>query len=153
MAKLTSLTASPSRSYDVSCHRSDVAAVRRALEPLMSRLGACVVPVEQATPSDIPIEWKGITIGAARLPGLSASLPSLLREVDAVIGRTPARMTVSDRQRAIQYLDAKGAFLLRRSVEHVAAHLAISKTTVYAYRRRRSDLTSLPTPIERWFDR
>jgi hypothetical protein len=100
---------------------------------LITRLGARVVPVAQRSRRDV---WNGVTIGAVRLPDLTATMPRLFREVESVIGRTPARMTASDKQRAVQYLDAKGAFLLRRSVEHVAAHLAISKTTVYAYRRR-----------------
>ena len=42
-------------------------------------------------------------------------------------------MTRAEKQQLVRYLDERGAFALRRSVESVAETLGVSRFTVYNY--------------------
>jgi predicted transcriptional regulator YheO len=64
---------------------------------------------------------------------LDDALPQLLAQGEAHIGRPLSDMTRADKQRLVRYLDERGAFALRRSVESVAETLGVSRFTVYNY--------------------
>ena len=52
---------------------------------------------------------------------------------EAWIGRPVGEMNRLDKQRLVKFLDERGAFSLRKSVEAVAAMLGVSRFTVYNY--------------------
>lgn len=64
---------------------------------------------------------------------LHTALDRLLADVEREIGTPLAEMTRDEKQRAVQRLDANGAFLLRGSVEDVASTIGVSRVTLYAY--------------------
>ncbi len=60
-------------------------------------------------------------------------LDTLIQEAQETIGKPPALMTKEDKIRVIQQLDAKGAFLVKKSGEKICSYLNISKFTLYSY--------------------
>lgn len=60
-------------------------------------------------------------------------LQVLMRDTITVIGKPVAEMTKDDKVEAVHYLDEKGAFLIKKSVEVVSQFLGISKFTLYNY--------------------
>lgn len=61
------------------------------------------------------------------------ALDLLIREAIRTIGKEITAMDREDKIRLVSYLEAKGAFLIRYSIERVAQSLNISKYTVYNY--------------------
>lgn len=78
---------------------------------------------------------------AARLgePGLGGvahlddALAHLIAQAETRIGRPLSEMSRADKQQLVRYLDDRGAFALRKAVEHVAEILGVSRFTVYNY--------------------
>lgn len=60
-------------------------------------------------------------------------LDILISEACELIGKPVAVMTKDDKTRAIQYLDSKGAFLIKKSGDKVSEYFDISKYTLYNY--------------------
>lgn len=60
-------------------------------------------------------------------------LEYLLAEAVNKIGKPVAQMTKEDKVSAVRYLDSKGAFLIKKSMDSVAAYLEVSKFTLYNY--------------------
>lgn len=60
-------------------------------------------------------------------------LTGLIDEAIRATGKLPERFTREDKLNVISYLDKRGAFLIRYSVEKVAALLGISKFSIYNY--------------------
>lgn len=60
-------------------------------------------------------------------------LDQLIEEADAFIGKPVAMMTKDDKTRAIQHLNDKGAFLIKKAGDKVSKHFDISKYTLYNY--------------------
>jgi predicted transcriptional regulator YheO len=60
-------------------------------------------------------------------------LEILVQEAIGQIGRQPPIMTKEDKIKAIRWLDEKGAFLIKKSVERVSDFFGISKFTLYNY--------------------
>jgi predicted transcriptional regulator YheO len=60
-------------------------------------------------------------------------LETLLEGAIATIGKAPSELTRDDKIAIVSYLDAKGAFLIRYSVERVAKQLNLTKYTIYNY--------------------
>ncbi len=60
-------------------------------------------------------------------------LETLLQGAIATIGKAPSELTRDDKIAIVSYLDAKGAFLIRYSVERVAEQLNLTKYTIYNY--------------------
>lgn len=60
-------------------------------------------------------------------------LNTLIRESVKFIGKSVANMTKEDKIEAISYLDRKGAFLIKKSMEKVARYYKISRYTIYNY--------------------
>lgn len=50
-----------------------------------------------------------------------------------LVGKPVDRMTKDDKVMAVKYLDSKGAFLIKKSVEKVSEFYSISKFTLYNY--------------------
>lgn len=60
-------------------------------------------------------------------------LENLIQEACELIGKPVAIMNKDDKTRAIQYLDSKGTFLIKKSGDRVSEHFGISKYTLYNY--------------------
>jgi predicted transcriptional regulator YheO len=60
-------------------------------------------------------------------------LKDMIDEAIRSTGKMPEQFTREDKLRVISYLDARGAFLIRYSMEQVAALLGISKFSIYNY--------------------
>jgi hypothetical protein len=104
-----------------------------ALRPLVSAVGAELVPPDSLAPGDVPLRWEGVVVVGVRLPDLHGALDRLITQVESELGTPLASLTREDKQRAVQLLDEMGAFTLRRGVEDVADALGVSRFTVYNY--------------------
>ena len=60
-------------------------------------------------------------------------LGTLLEDSLRMVGKPVSGMTKDDKVQAIRYLDAKGAFLIKKSAEKAADFFGISKFTLYNY--------------------
>ncbi len=109
-----------------------------AIGPLLERIGAELVPAEDAGPLDVPLEWKGEPLVAVRLPGggPSSALGLLLAQVRVELGAPLAELDRAGKQHAVRLLDQRGAFAIRKSVDAVAEALGVSRFTVYNYLNR-----------------
>lgn len=105
----------------------------RALEPVAARLGAELVGARRVREQDIPLHWEGELVGGLRLPDLQDVLPRLIDQVERELGGALRDLSRTDKQRAVQLLDERGAFRLRKSIEDVADALGVSRITVYNY--------------------
>lgn len=104
-----------------------------ALEPVAEALGATIVSATRVRQGDIQLCWEGQVVGGLRLPGVDGTLERLIAWVEDELGAPLAELSREDRQRAVQMLNARGAFRLRRAVEDVADALGVSRFTVYNY--------------------
>ena len=64
---------------------------------------------------------------------VSDLLDQLIAEADKFIGKPVATMNKDDKTKAIQYLNEKGAFLIKKAGDKVTRHYDISKYTLYNY--------------------
>lgn len=64
---------------------------------------------------------------------VSDLLDLLIEEADKHIGKPVAMMSKEDKTRAIQFLNDKGAFLIKKAGDKVSKHYDISKYTLYNY--------------------
>jgi hypothetical protein len=67
------------------------------------------------------------------LAHLDDALDQLISLGEASIGRSMQEMSRADKQQLVRFLDERGAFTLRKSVERVADYLGVSRFTVYNY--------------------
>ena len=67
------------------------------------------------------------------IPHLEHALDGLIAAAEAHIGRPIADMNRAEKQGLVKFLDERGAFSLRKSVEAVADILGVSRFTVYNY--------------------
>lgn len=104
-----------------------------SVQPLLKAVGAQLVTVDEATISDIALEWEGEIIAAVRLPKLHGALERLIEQVELELGASLSNLSRIDKQVAVKLLDQRGAFILRRSVEDVADAMSVSRITVYNY--------------------
>lgn len=104
-----------------------------AIAPVVDAIGASIVSAGDAGPSDIPLQWDGVTIAAVRMPALHGALDRLIEGVEKELGSRLKDLSRNDKQRAIRMLDERGAFILRRAVEDVADAMSVSRITVYNY--------------------
>jgi hypothetical protein len=115
-----------------------------ALEPLLSRTNAVLVPLDRVTASDVPLVWDGETIAGVRLPDQPAESPveavgdlgRLLEDLAAELGGPLRDLPRPQKQRAVRLLEERGAFTYRKSAEIVAEALNVSRFTVYNYLNR-----------------
>nr|WP_028662046.1 helix-turn-helix domain-containing protein [Saccharomonospora saliphila] len=112
-----------------------------AVLPLVERVHARVVAVEEMESADVPLRWEGETVAAVRLPrgdGTAghAGLGTLLDDLAAELGGPLAELPRADKQRAVRLLEERGAFHYRKSAETVAEALGVTRFTVYNYLNR-----------------
>jgi len=107
-----------------------------ALAPVAEVLGAELVEPGDMLPSDIPLVWKGRTVGSLRLAGVGVDIDWYVKAVERELGAPLGELSREDKQRAVKMLNDRGAFGLRRSVEEVAEALGVSRFTVYNYLNR-----------------
>ncbi|GAB3295132.1 helix-turn-helix domain-containing protein [Parasphingorhabdus pacifica] len=109
-----------------------------AISPLLDRIGATAVPVEEREPGDIVLDWDGAPAVAVRLQGeeLTSALDRLVAQIESELGAPLPGLPRADKQRAVRLLEERGAFTLRKSVEGVAKALGVSRFTVYNYLNR-----------------
>ncbi|MEE1824539.1 helix-turn-helix domain-containing protein [Streptomyces sp. BE20] len=108
-----------------------------ALKPLLDAVGATPLPVGEAKPEDVVLEWEGAPALAVRLPHLSNALDRLLAETARQFdGRPLAELDRWEKQRVVALLEERGAFTVRHGVETVATALGVSRFTVYNYLNR-----------------
>lgn len=105
----------------------------RALEPVAERLGAELVSARKVCDTDIPLHWDGELVGGLRLPDLQDALARLIEQVERELGGALTDLSRLDKQRAVQLLDERGAFSLRKSIEDVADAMGVSRITIYNY--------------------
>lgn len=67
------------------------------------------------------------------LAHLDEALDQLIAQGEAHIGRSLGEMSRTEKQILVRFLDDRGAFSLRKSVERVAEILGVSRFTVYNY--------------------
>ena len=82
---------------------------------------------EMVRPSDNSGEVEKIT------PHVGELLDELLWKSTELIGKPVALMNKDDKQRAIRYLNSKGALLITKSGDKIATYFGISKFTLYSY--------------------
>ncbi len=61
------------------------------------------------------------------------AVDQLIAQGEALLGKPLGQMTRVERQQLVKFLDERGAFGLRKSVETVADRLGVSRFTVYNY--------------------
>jgi hypothetical protein len=105
----------------------------RSVAPLMEATGATVVPLDDARPGDIPLEWDGEAIAVVRMGALHGALDRLIESVERELGGRLCDLSREQKQKAIRLLDERGAFTLRRAVEDLADAMGVSRITVYNY--------------------
>ena len=66
-------------------------------------------------------------------PHLDDALGALISLAEADVGHPISAMTRAEKQQVVRFLDERGAFALRKSVESVADLLGVSRFTVYNY--------------------
>lgn len=69
-------------------------------------------------------------------------LDQLIQESYDYIGKPVAMMTKDDKTRAIQYLNERGAFLIKKAGDKISKYYDISKYTLYKYMDADSEGTS-----------
>ncbi|GAA2983376.1 helix-turn-helix domain-containing protein [Kitasatospora sp. NPDC006786] len=108
-----------------------------AVKPLLAAVGATPVPLDEAKPDDVVLEWEGVPALAVRLPHLGSALDRLLTEMTRQFdGRPLAELDRLEKQRVVALLEERGAFTVRHGVETVASALGVSRFTVYNYLNR-----------------
>lgn len=64
---------------------------------------------------------------------VSDLLDQLIEEADGCAGKPVAMMSKEDKIQAVQYLNERGAFLIKKAGDKVSRHYDISKYTLYNY--------------------
>lgn len=105
----------------------------RTLRPVAAAVGGELLPPDERTPGDIPLEFEGDIVGVLRLHGLDGALGRLIETVERELGDALAKLSRTDKQIAVRLLNERGAFLLRKGVEDVAAAMGVSRITIYNY--------------------
>ena len=105
----------------------------RTLRPVAAAVGGELLPPTERTPGDIPLDFEGETVGVLRLHGLDGALGRLIETIERELGDSLANLSRSGKQAAVRLLNERGAFLLRKGVEDVAAAMGVSRITIYNY--------------------
>ena len=107
--------------------------VWRMLQPVAAAVGGQLLPPSERTPGDIPLDFGGETVGVLRLGGLDGALGRRIESVERELGNSLPKLSRTSKQAAVRLLNERGAFLLRKGVEDVAAAMGVSRITIYNY--------------------
>ena len=107
--------------------------VWRTLRPVVAAVGGELLPVRERIPGDIALEFEGETVGVLRLHGLDGAMERLIETTERELGDSLANLSRTEKQVAVRLLNDRGAFLLRKGVEDVAARMGVSRITIYNY--------------------
>ena len=121
-----------------------------AVRPLVERIGARFVDVDEITDADVPLAWHGSVVAGIRFDGSveatrssgddsTSGLTGILAEIQREFSVQLVALPRSEKQRAVRLLEEAGAFSYRKSVETIAAALGVSRFTVYNYLNRDRD--------------
>jgi predicted transcriptional regulator YheO len=102
--------------FGALCINIDVSGLRKAQEWIQEALGSASTTIDERFEHSV-----------------DQVLENMIQNAIASIGKSIADMTRDDKIAVVAYLEAKGAFLIRYSVEHVAELLGMTKYTVYNY--------------------
>ncbi len=73
----------------------------------------------------------GVSLGP--IDSLDFALEHLIAQGEARLAKPLSEMNRAEKQQLVKFLDERGAFALRKSVEAVADRLGVSRFTVYNY--------------------
>ena len=91
-----------------------------ALSVAASAIGELISPTARSEPEKITTHVEEL-------------LDELLWKSTELIGKPVSMMNKDDKQRAIRYLNSKGALLITKSGDRIAKYFGISKFTLYSY--------------------
>lgn len=106
--------------------------LRASLAPLLRSIGATSVSPDEATDTDIMLEWEGSPALAIQLD-FGATTAAQLKSVEEELGAPMAELDRTQKQAAIRILDERGAFSLRKAIEDIADAMSVSRITIYNY--------------------
>jgi hypothetical protein len=81
----------------------------------------------------LAIGWDDSERPAGAFTHVEKAMDELISLAEQSVGRSLADMNRLEKQRVVRFLDERGAFALRKSVERVADALGVSRFTVYNY--------------------
>ena len=93
----------------------------------ITALSVAASAIGELTAPSVPSEPEKITLHVGEL------LDELLWKSTELIGKPVSLMNKDDKQRAIRYLNSKGALLITKSGDKIAKYFGISKFTLYSY--------------------
>jgi predicted transcriptional regulator YheO len=117
--------------FGALCINVDVSNLRKAQEWIQETLGSADAIIDERFEHSV-----------------DEVLDNLIQNAISSIGKKTAEMTRDDKVAIVAYLEAKGAFLIRYSVERVAELLGMTKYTIYNYLdeiRKKQDSAELET--------
>lgn len=102
--------------FGALCVNVDISGLRKAQEWIQEALGSASATIDERFEHSV-----------------DEVLENLIQNAISSIGKKTAEMTREDKVAIVAYLEAKGAFLIRYSVERVAELLGMTKYTIYNY--------------------
>lgn len=105
----------------------------RAVAPLVAAVGASLVPGDELSEGDVPLEWEGELVAGVRFDDVPSALDRMTTQVESELGGALDELDRQGKQVAIRMLDERGAFELRRSIDRVAEAMGVSRITIYNY--------------------
>jgi predicted transcriptional regulator YheO len=102
--------------FGALCINIDVSGLQKAQEWLQEALGSASTTIDERFEHSV-----------------DEVLENLIQNAISSVGKKTADMTREDKVAIVAYLEAKGAFLIRYSVERVAELLGMTKYTIYNY--------------------
>jgi len=100
---------------------------------LLIGIDLVAVAAAQGLLHDLAEPHTGAQAPLGSLAHLDEALDQLIAQGESQIGRPLGEMSRAEKQRLVRFLDDRGAFSLRKSVERVADILGVSRFTVYNY--------------------
>ena len=102
--------------FGALCVNVDISALLKAQEWVQEALGSASTTIDERFEHSV-----------------DEVLETLIQNAISSIGKNPPDMTREEKVAIVAYLEAKGAFLIRYSVERVAELLGMTKYTIYNY--------------------
>lgn len=117
--------------FGALCINVDVSGLLKAQEWIQEALGSAMTTIDERFERTV-----------------DEVLETLIQNAISSVGKSPGNMTREEKVAIVAYLEAKGAFLIRYSVERVAELLGMTKYTIYNYLdeiRNKTDVSEIET--------